>query len=53
MREHAAKLESVKERIATETNFLMSLPERVTPVPNLNLPSKPGVMPIRDDIAKQ
>jgi hypothetical protein len=39
----------VKERIATETTFLNSLPEKITPVPILNLPSKPGVLPMRED----
>ena len=39
----------LKERIATETTFLKSLPETITPVPILNLPSKPGVMPMRED----
>jgi len=39
----------VKERIAAETTFLNTLPEKITPVPILNLPSKPGVMPMRED----
>ena len=39
----------VKERIAAETTFLNTLPENITPVPILNLPSKPGVMPMRED----
>jgi len=39
----------VKERIAAETTFLTTLPEKITPVPILNLPSKPGVMPMRED----
>jgi hypothetical protein len=39
----------VKERIAAETTFLNTLPEKITPVPILNLPSKPGWMPMRED----
>lgn len=39
----------VKERIAAETTFLTTLPATITPVPILNLPSKPGVMPMRED----
>ena len=43
----------VKERIATETTFLTTLPEKVTPVPILNLPPKSGVMPMREDFPTQ
>jgi hypothetical protein len=39
----------VKERIAAETTFLTTLPATITPVPILNLPSKPGVMPQAED----
>jgi hypothetical protein len=39
----------VKERIAAETTFLTTLPEKITPVQILNLPSKPGWMPMRED----
>jgi len=39
----------VKERIAAETNFLTTLPATITPIPILNLPSKPGVMPMAED----
>lgn len=39
----------VKERIATETTFLTTLPATITPVPILNLPSQPGVMPMQGD----
>jgi hypothetical protein len=42
----------VKERIAAETTFLSTLPETVTPVEILNLPSTPGVMPINDALPK-
>ncbi len=42
----------VKERIATEVTFLTTLPTSITPVPILNLPAKPGVMPMRDDFPK-
>jgi hypothetical protein len=44
--------QTVKERIATETTFLTTLPETITPVQILNLPSKPGVMPMQGDFPK-
>jgi hypothetical protein len=44
--------QAVKERIAAETTFLTTLPDKVTPVPILNLPSKPGVMPMQEDFPK-
>lgn len=43
----------VKERIAAETTFLTTLPTTITPVPILNLPSKPGVMPQAEDFGLQ
>ena len=41
--------QAVKERIAAETTFLTSLPATITPVQILDGPSKPGVMPMRED----
>jgi hypothetical protein len=38
-----------KFALTSEMIFLTTLPEKITPVPILNLPSKPGVMPMRED----
>lgn len=44
--------QAVKERIAAETTFLTTLPATVTPIPILNLPPKPGVLPVQADFTK-
>jgi len=40
--------QTVKERIAAETNFLATVPQTIILPPLPNLPAKPGVMPTNE-----
>jgi hypothetical protein len=44
--------QTVKERIAAETTFLTTLPEKITLKPYPNIPARPGVMPTNEALPK-